>query len=159
MIWVFQILQLWVWDIIVRCSLILDVFFDVDNEWWWTVKQNMHLMNENEKMCRPSPSSRQNMHLCRWSIILNIAMTDTHATYCMQHWRCSFFYRSLCVFNNYALTDTTIMFGPGERWRNMKFASKYRMYALLDIKWNSLFDSLLMFALRKRSHSMYGGAR
>ena len=64
------------------------------------------------------------------------------------------------------LTATTIVFGPGERWRNMnlnewkwealssfsKFASKYRLYALFDITWNSLFDSLLMFAFRKRSH-------
>ena len=64
------------------------------------------------------------------------------------------------------LTATTIVFGPGERWRNMnlnewkwealssfsKFASKFRLYALLDITWNSLFDSLLMFAFRKRSH-------
>ena len=76
----------------------------------------------------------------------------------------TFFYQSLCGSKNHALTDTTIKLGPSERWRYYEFEwmtmrilqarVKIRLYALLDIEWYSHFDSLLMLAVRKRSHSI-----
>ena len=136
------------------------VFFN-DDDWCRKVKQNIHLMKENEKTCCSFRFSRQNMHLCRWCIIIEYRddelasfcnATDILLSFVVWFQKLRPYWHNHCVRPQWMVT----LYYEFE-WMTMRILQirvKIRLYALLDIEWYSHFDSLLMLAFKKRSHSI-----